>query len=164
MTIWDPVSKQPQLKTAAVKVESVDEVGPLLAHLRELEPTGQPGYGRRLSATAPTRTFLDEAHEFALAADNGRRGLGPTLRPLRGGPSGRPRSDGSDDPSKTSARLHLRAEEARGHLDDGRAGRKALRDQGLLDLATACQSEPEAHAKWFDTRIKTGAPQALVAG
>ena len=41
---------------------------------------------------------------------------------------------------------------------------KALRDQDLLSLATDCQSETEAQASWFTTRIKTGAPQALVVG
>jgi hypothetical protein len=41
---------------------------------------------------------------------------------------------------------------------------KALRDQELLKLATECQSEPEQQAKWFATRIKTGAPQALTVG
>ena len=41
---------------------------------------------------------------------------------------------------------------------------KAGRDPDLLALATACQSETEAQAKWFTTRIKTGAPQALVVG
>jgi hypothetical protein len=39
---------------------------------------------------------------------------------------------------------------------------KAARDQELLALATECQSETEMQAKWFTTRIKTGAPQALV--
>ena len=41
---------------------------------------------------------------------------------------------------------------------------KALRDRTCWQLATECQSETEAQAKWFTTRIKTGAPQALVRG
>jgi hypothetical protein len=41
---------------------------------------------------------------------------------------------------------------------------KALRDRDLLTLATECQSEPEAQAQWFTTRIKVAAPQAIVLG
>jgi hypothetical protein len=41
---------------------------------------------------------------------------------------------------------------------------KAKRDKDLLSLATECQTETDAQAKWFTTRIKTGAPQALVVG
>ena len=41
---------------------------------------------------------------------------------------------------------------------------KAARDKELLSLATDCQTETEPQAKWFTTRIKTGAPQALVVG
>ena len=41
---------------------------------------------------------------------------------------------------------------------------KAARDKELLLLATDCQTETELQAKWFTTRIKTGAPQALVVG
>ena len=41
---------------------------------------------------------------------------------------------------------------------------KAARDQELFTVATDAQSETELQAKWFTTRIKTGAPQALVVG
>jgi hypothetical protein len=41
---------------------------------------------------------------------------------------------------------------------------KAARDQELLSRATDCQTEADAQARWFTTRIKTGAPQALVVG
>ena len=41
---------------------------------------------------------------------------------------------------------------------------KALRDNDLLTVATECQSEVEAHAKWLTTRIKVAAPQAIVLG
>ena len=37
-------------------------------------------------------------------------------------------------------------------------------DRELLSLATECHAETEAQAKWFTTRIKTGAPQALAVG
>jgi hypothetical protein len=41
---------------------------------------------------------------------------------------------------------------------------KAARDEQLLVIATGCHSETEIQAKWFTTRIKTGAPRALVVG
>ena len=41
---------------------------------------------------------------------------------------------------------------------------KALRDSELLDVASSCHTEAETQANWFLTRIKTGAPQALVVG
>ena len=69
---------------------------------------------------------------------------------------------GSDDVLEELERTC--APRVRDHLDDGRAGRKALRDQELLSLARDCQSETAAQASWFSTRIKTGAPQALVVG
>jgi len=42
-------------------------------------------------------------------------------------------------------------------------GAKALRDSELETLATDCFAAVDAEAKWFLTRIKTGAPQALTA-
>jgi hypothetical protein len=39
---------------------------------------------------------------------------------------------------------------------------KALRDAELSEVACVCHTEAEAQVKWFLTRIKTGAPQALV--
>ena len=41
---------------------------------------------------------------------------------------------------------------------------KAARDEELKLLATECHSETDMQSKWFLTRIKTGAPQALVVG
>ena len=39
---------------------------------------------------------------------------------------------------------------------------QAARDAELLEVSRECQSQAARHAKWFVTRIKTGAPQALV--
>ena len=60
--------------------------------------------------------------------------------------------------------LYLRAEELAITWTMAVQAAKALRDLELLMLATQSQSEPAAEAKWFTTRIKTGAPQALVVG
>ncbi len=39
---------------------------------------------------------------------------------------------------------------------------QAARDAELKEVAGDCHTEAETQAKWFLTRIKTGAPQALV--
>ena len=41
---------------------------------------------------------------------------------------------------------------------------KAARDAELKEVADLCHTEAETQAKWFLTRIKVGAPQALVVG
>jgi hypothetical protein len=41
---------------------------------------------------------------------------------------------------------------------------QAARDAELLDTVTQCHSETELQVKWLTTRIKVGAPQALVVG
>jgi hypothetical protein len=71
---------------------------------------------------------------------------------------------GSDDLLEDLRTLYLRAQEAALTWVMAGQAAKAARDQELLTLATDCQSEPEVQAKWFLTRIKTGAPQALVVG
>jgi hypothetical protein len=58
--------------------------------------------------------------------------------------------------------LYLRAQESAINWVMAAQAAKAARDQQLLTLANECQSETELQAKWFTTRIKTGAPQALV--
>jgi hypothetical protein len=46
------------------------------------------------------------------------------------------------------------------------AGQAALaaRDGQLLETVSECHTETELQVKWLTTRIKVGAPQALVAG
>jgi hypothetical protein len=70
----------------------------------------------------------------------------------------------SDDLLEELRALYLRMHELAITWTMAAQAAKALRDHDLLALATASQSEPEAQAKWFTTRIKTGAPQALVVG
>jgi hypothetical protein len=41
---------------------------------------------------------------------------------------------------------------------------KAIRDRALLDVVTECHSQAQLEMKWFVTKIKTAAPQALAVG
>ena len=167
MTIWDPVSKQPQLKTAAVKVERVAmRIGPLLAHLDELET----GLAAELRAAAERhRDDHDVYHQCHTFARH-RRQARAEARAARASataaePTGRPRSrGGSDDLLEELRTLYLRTQEVAITWVMAAQAAKAARDEELLALATECQSETEMQAKWFMTRIKTGAPQALVVG
>ena len=49
-------------------------------------------------------------------------------------------------------------------MGHGLAGCSGCRDEELKLLAAECHSEIDLQSKWFLTRIKTGAPQALVVG
>ena len=60
--------------------------------------------------------------------------------------------DGSDDLLEDLRALYLRAEEVAITWTMAAQAAKALRDQELLTLATECQSETEAQAKWFTTQ------------
>jgi hypothetical protein len=71
---------------------------------------------------------------------------------------------GSGDLLEDLRVLYLRAHECAITWVMASQAAKAARDEQLLTLATEYQSETEVQAKWFTTRIKTGAPQALVVG
>jgi len=140
-------------------------IGPLVAHLRELET----GLAAELRAAAERHRddhdVFHQCHTFATAAD--RRAA--KLEPLGDrydkqaewtsvvGP-------GSVDLLEDLRSLYLRTSEAAITWTMAVQAAKASRDQDLLAIATECQSETEAHSKWFTTRIKTGAPQPLVVG
>ena len=47
-------------------------------------------------------------------------------------------------------------------MDHGAPGGQAVRDAELKEVADDRHTETETQARWFLTRIKTGAPQALV--
>ena len=72
--------------------------------------------------------------------------------------------DGGGDLLEDLRSLYLRTQEAAITWVMAAQAAKAARDKELSSLATDCQSEAETQAKWFTTRIKTGAPQALVVG
>ena len=72
--------------------------------------------------------------------------------------------EGGGDLLEELRTLYLRTQEVAITWTMAAQGAKALRDSDLLELATDCQSESETQAKWFTTRIKTGAPQSLTVG
>jgi Lon protease-like protein len=141
------------------------KLGPLLAHLRELEFHAATELRAAAERHRADQDVFHQCHTFAVSADK----RAQRLEPLTGRSEGQPEwttavTDGSDDLLEELRALYLRAEELAITWTMAVQAAKALRDEELLMLATECQSEPEADAKWFTTRIKTGAPQALVVG
>jgi hypothetical protein len=141
------------------------KVGPLLAHLRELEV----GFARELRAAAERHRddhdVYHQCHTFAVTADKRLQQLEPLVERYGGQPLwGSAIGAGSDDLLEDLRSLYLRAQECAITWVMAVQAAKAARDQELLTLASACQSETEMQAKWFMTRVKTGAPQALVVG
>lgn len=141
------------------------KIGPLLAHLDELEAC----YAETLRSSA--RRFPDEHdvfHQcltFAAAADRAAKKLEPLRR----------RYDGEADWQTVSPRhgnvlleelraLCLLAHEVAVTWAIALQTAKAARDAELQEAAGDCHTEAEMQAKWFLTRIKVGAPQALLIG
>jgi hypothetical protein len=141
------------------------KVGPLLAHLCELER----GYAQALrGAGERQRDEHDVYHQcqtFAVAAET-RAGR---LEPVATRYGGRAewanvvRAPGGDLLEELRA-LYLEAEECGITWVMAGQAAQAARDAELLELVRACHPEVAIQAKWFVTRIKTAAPQALVAG
>ena len=139
------------------------KIGPLLAHLRELE-TGLAAQLREAAERhRDDHDVYHQCHTFAVTADKRAEKLGPTAERYDGQAEWTTAvADGSDDLLEDLRTLCLRAHESALTWVMAAQAAKAARDQELLALATECQSETEMQAKWLTTRIKTGAPQALV--
>jgi hypothetical protein len=60
-------------------------------------------------------------------------------------------------------RLLLAAEEVSIHWMLAGQGAQAARDAELLQVVNECHTEVETEVKWFTTRLKVAAPQALMA-
>jgi hypothetical protein len=140
-------------------------IGPLLAHLRELE-TGLAGELRRAAERhRDDHDVYHQCHTFAVTADKRAQKLQPLIERYGGKAAWTTAvGDGSDDLLEDLRMLYLRAQENAITWVMAAQAAKAARDEQLLTLATECQSETDAQGKWFTTRIKTGAPQALVVG
>jgi hypothetical protein len=139
------------------------KVGHLLDHLRELEA----GLATELRAAAERHRddhdVYHQCHTFAVTAEKRVQKRQPVAQRYAGKAEWRSAvGAGSDDLLHDLRVLYLRAQESAITWVMAMQAAKAARDQGLLILATECQSETEMQAKWFMTRIKTGAPQALV--
>ena len=137
-------------------------IEPLLTHLNRLES----GLGAELRAAAERQRgdhdVYHQCQSFALAADK----RAQKLLPLADGQAEWTSSlrEGGGDLLQELRTLYLRTQEVAITWTMAEQGAKALRDRDLLELATECQSESEAQAKWFTTRIKTGAPQSMSVG
>ena len=87
----------------------------------------------------------------------------PLHRAVRRPPRvGSRRQGESDDLLEDLRILHLETHEVAITWEIAAQAAKAARDAELLALAIASHAEVEMQARWFETRIKTTAPQALV--
>jgi hypothetical protein len=140
-------------------------IGPLLAHLRDLET----GLAAELRAAAERHRddhdVYHQCHTFAVTAEKRVQKLEPVAERYGGQATWKTAiGGGSSDLLEDLRVLYLRAQECAITWVMASQAAKAARDEQLLTLATEYQSETEVQAKWFTTRIKTGAPQALVVG
>ena len=140
-------------------------LGPLLAHLDQLEAELAAALRAAAERHRGEHDVYHQCQTFALAADKRVRRLEPLAKRYDGLPMWTSAAgDGSDDLLHELRTLYLRAQEVAITWTMTSQAAKALRDDGLLTVATECQSEVEAQAKWFTTRIKVAAPQAIVLG
>lgn len=140
-------------------------IGPLLAHLRELETELAAELRAAAERHRDDHDVYHQCHTFALTADKRVKRLQPLAQRYGGQAEWTTAvGNGTDDLLEDLRTLYLRAQEAAITWTMAAQAAKAARDRDLLTLATECQSEPQAQAQWFTTRIKTGAPQTLVVG
>jgi hypothetical protein len=141
------------------------KIGPLLAHLSELET----GLAAELRDAAERHRdehdVYHQCHTFAVTADKRVQRLEPLAERYSGRAGWKSAlRGGSEELLEDLRTLYLRSQESAVTWVMASQAAKAARDEELLLLAAECQSETEVQAKWFLTRIKTGAPQALVVG
>jgi membrane-bound lytic murein transglycosylase MltF len=139
------------------------KIGSLLAHLAELEANLASELRAAAERHADDHDVFHQCYTFAVTADKRVQKLQP-LADRYGGQAAWKSAvgGGSQDLMEDLRALYLRAEEGAITWVMASQAAKAARDQELLALASECHAESEAQAKWFTTRIKTGAPQALV--
>jgi len=141
------------------------KVGPLLAHLHVLEEALAAELRAAAERHRDDHDVYHQCHTFAVTADKRAQALGPLEQRYEGKPVwSTALGAGSNDLLEDLRMLYLRSQETAITWVMAAQAAKAVRDKELLSLTTACQTETEQQAKWFTTRIKTGAPQALVVG
>ena len=139
------------------------KIGALLAHLQELEAE----LSRRLVDAAERHRddhdVYHQCHTFAATVDRRLQQLEPLAQGYGGAPTWRSAIvEGGDELLPELRTLYVAAQECALTWTMAGQAAKAARDDELLAVATAAHSEVDLQAKWFETRIKTGAPQALV--
>jgi hypothetical protein len=139
------------------------KVGQLLAHLEELEAVLAAELRAASERHRDDHDVFHQCHTFAVTADKRAQGLGPLRQRYEGDAFwSTALGESSDDLLEDLRMLYLRTQEVAVTWVMAAQAAKAARDKELLSLATDCQTETDTQAKWFTTRIKTGAPQALV--
>jgi len=140
-------------------------IGRLLAHLQELEGALRDRLRDAADRHRDDHDVYHQCHTFAATVDERLRKLEP-LAERYGGNETWPSAvaDGDGDLLVELRTLYLATEECSITWTMASQAAKAARDEELLTVATDAQSETELQAKWFTTRIKTAAPQALVVG
>jgi hypothetical protein len=139
------------------------KIGQLLAHLEDLEAMLAAELRAAAERHRDEHDVYHQCHTFAVTADKRVQ----ALRPLEQRYEGKAvwsttLGDSSSDLLEDLRLLYLRTQETAVTWVMAEQAAKAARDKELLSVATDCQTETDAQAKWFTTRIKTGAPQALV--
>jgi hypothetical protein len=141
------------------------KIGLLLAHLCELEATLAGDLRRAAERHRDDHDIYHQCLTFSVTAHQRLEKLEPlTLRFDGEATWSSAVGEGSNDLLEDLRTLYLRTLETSITWVMASQAAKAARDQQLLTLATECQSQTETQARWFTTRIKTGAPQALVFG
>ena len=141
------------------------KVGQLLAHMEELETALAADLRAVAGRHRDDHDVYHQCQTFAVTADHRVEALGPLKQRYEGkGVWSTALGDGSADLLEDLRWIYLRSQEAAISWVMAAQAAKAARDKELLSLATECQTEVELQAKWFTTRIKTGAPQTLVVG
>jgi len=144
------------------------KVGPLLAHLHVLEEALAAELRRGSGAAiATTTTSTTSATTFAVTADK----RGQALGPLEQRYEGKTRLvDRASEPASSDLLEDLRMPLPPLAGDRHYLGGWQRRRPRRCATRNCCRSQPIARRrlncrrKWFTTRIKTGAPQALVVG
>ena len=141
------------------------KIGPLLAHLRELDAALAATLRAAAERHRADHDVYHQCHTFAVRADKRVERLEPLAQRLGGEPLWQSAvAEGSDDLLEDLRALYLRVQASAVTWVMAVQAAKAARNQELLTLATELQSETEGQVRWFMTRIKTAAPQALVVG
>jgi hypothetical protein len=139
------------------------KVGRLLAHLEKLETALAAELRAAAERHRDDHDVYHQSRTFAVTADKRVQGLALFEQRYKGKAIWSTAiGDGSADLLEDLRTLYLRSQEAAMTWVMVAQAAKALRDKELLSHATDCQTETELQGKWFTTRIKTGAPQALV--
>jgi hypothetical protein len=138
-------------------------LGRLLAHLAHLEAALAAALRAAADRHAGDHDVFHQCQTFAVTAATRAQKLEPLADQYRGNAEWTPAVQGRrDDLLEDLLFLHLQTHEVAIAWEIAAQTAKAARDENLLALATECHAETEMQAKWFETRIKTTAPQALV--